>query len=173
MKPYLETLDINGHDSHKECMHQEPVCNEDDDRERTELSYGARREHSQNSEDGVVRNNLQRVGSTRVAQTLCYSLLDWECNGCFDYSVDLFRMVNDGSMVDFTDVTLTILYMFSTPMNTTMIGNNSQGTIVTRNPTRAQTLTLVMVLTTISTRPVKARPKRECTMVIRRKSQKQ
>lgn len=70
------------------------------------------------------------------------------------------------------DRTLTILYMFSTPMNTTMTGNSSQGTIVTRNPTRAQTLTLVMVLTTISTNPVKARPMRECTMFIRRNSQK-
>ena len=65
-----------------------------------------------------------------------------------------------------------MLAIFSTPMNTRMMGSSSHGTIVTRNPTRAQTLTLVMVLTTISTRPVNARPMREWTMSIPRKSLK-
>lgn len=35
-------------------------------------------------------------------------------------------------------------------------------------PTKAHTLRLVTVLTTISTRPVNARPMRECTVSIRR-----
>lgn len=42
-----------------------------------------------------------------------------------------------------------------------------QGTIVTLKPTMAHTLKLVSVLTTISTRPVNARPIRECTVVMR------
>ena len=43
-----------------------------------------------------------------------------------------------------------------------------QGTMVTRKPTRAHTLRLVNVLTTISTMPVNARPIRECTVSMRR-----
>jgi hypothetical protein len=41
------------------------------------------------------------------------------------------------------------------------------GTIVTLNPTSAQTLKLVIVLTAISTSAVNVRPMRECTEFIR------
>lgn len=61
MKPYFETLDINGYDSHEECMDQEPVSDKNDDRKSAELPNGAGRKSGQNSEDRVVRNNLQCV----------------------------------------------------------------------------------------------------------------
>lgn len=42
-----------------------------------------------------------------------------------------------------------------------------QGTIVILSPPMAQTLRLVIVLTNISTKPVKQRPIRECTVSMR------
>lgn len=88
-------------------------------------------------------------------------------------------------------LSLTKLNMFSAPTKTITIGSSSlrdthikirrlleweeegthQGTIVILNPTRAQTLSDVMVLTAISTKAVKVTPSRECTASIRRKDQ--
>lgn len=52
------------------------------------------------------------------------------------------------------------------------VDSTYQGTNVTLNPTKAQTLRLVMVLTMISTIAVNAIPARECTEVNWRIDQK-
>ena len=94
---HLQTLNIDREDGHEERMDQEPVSDEHYDRERAELPDGAGREERDDSQDGVVRAELQCVRRSCTSKALGDALLHRQRDGSLDYCVDLYRRSANGA----------------------------------------------------------------------------
>lgn len=66
------------------------MCNKNDDGEDTELSNGAKGEDGNDSEDRIIRDNLQSVGGSSESQTFSDTIFHGKSNRCFRYGIDLY-----------------------------------------------------------------------------------
>lgn len=58
---HFKTLYINREDSHKECVDQEPMSDKHHYSECAELTDGTGREKGNNTQNGIVTAQLQRI----------------------------------------------------------------------------------------------------------------
>lgn len=91
--------------------------------ERAELANGTTREERNDAQHRIVRHDFQCVRGARLTQSLGDTLLDRYRYRCSQNSVNLKQYLI--SCIDVPNVQRTMWNMFSTPINITMIGNNS------------------------------------------------
>ena len=156
----LETCDIDGKNRHEEGMCKKPVCDEDHDRESTELAHSSDREDRNDPKNYVVGHDFEGVRRAGPTQTFCNTLLYRQGHRCLPDCVDQIEHVLGPDKYDDNRKNLPIPKF--TSFNFKEGGEvTCHGTRVILKPTSAHTLNEVIVETAISTRAVNVIPRRE------------
>jgi hypothetical protein len=73
-------------------MDEKPMGYEDHDSEGAELLYRTRwRKSSYHSENGVICDNFEGVGSSCLGEPYANSFANWKSNGSFNDSINLIE----------------------------------------------------------------------------------